>query len=153
MTVLGLRCGSKEFSYSIVRGTMTTPELVESQTIKYPTGFNDSQRVKWFYQEIDGLMKRHSAESLGIKGTEPMAMKGSVFGCRIEMEAMALLAVANNGIKYVKRKVNGTIAKDFGLKGKKKYLETGIDYSKIPDYDSKSANIKESILIAWSMLN
>ncbi len=132
---------------------MTTPELVESQTIKYPTGFNDSQRVKWFYQEVDGLIKRHNAESLGIKGTEPMAMKGGAFGCRIEMEAMALLAVANNAIKYVKRKVNGTIAKDFGLKGKKKYLETGIDYAKIPDYDSKSVNIKEAILIAWSMLN
>lgn len=132
---------------------MDTPDLVESQTLKYPTGFNDSQRVKWFYQEIDGLVKRHNVDSIGIKGTEPMAMKGGAFGDRVEMEAMAMLVGANNGIKYVKRKVNSTIAKDFGLKGKKKYLESGVDYSKIPDYESKSVNIKESIIIAWSMLN
>ena len=153
MTVLGLRCGSKEFSYSIITGSREVPELIVDQTIKYPTGFSNSQRVKWFYQEIDGLLKKHQVESIGIKGTEPMAMKGSTFAVRIEMEAMAFLAGANYGIKYIKRKVNSTIAKDFGLKGNKKYLDLGIDYSKIDEYHSKSINVKEAILIAWSMLN
>lgn len=153
MITLGLRCGTKEFSYSVVKGTADVPELLEVLTIKYPTGYTDPLKLKWFYQEIDGLIKKYEVKAIGIKSTEPVAMKGLTFGDRVEVESMVLLLAANHGIKYIKKKVNRTIAKDFGLKGKGKYLETGIDYSKIPEYKDKSKTQQEAILVSWSMLS
>lgn len=152
MKILGIRCSLKDFSFSIVTGKQDTPSLIDSGTIKYPTGYNDADKVKWFYQEIGGLITKYKIRGIGIKGVEPMAMKGKAYGERMQIEGMAYLQAAENGIKYIKRKVKSTIAKDFGLKGKGKYLATKVDYSKISEYDKKNSRIQESIQVALSML-
>jgi hypothetical protein len=51
----------------------------------------------------------------------------------------------------VYRKTKPTIAKDLGLKGKGKYLDT-LDCSVFPDYDNEKEKIKEAILVAWSCI-
>ena len=152
MVILGIRCSSKDFSFSILRGNQENPSLIDSGTIKYPTGFNDAIKMRWFYQEIGDLITKHKIGGIGIKGVEPMAMKGKAYGARMQIEGMLYLQAAENDIKYIKRKVKSTIAKDLGLKGKGKYLTTKVDYSKIIDYDKKNLKIQESIQVALSML-
>jgi len=152
MNILGIRCSSKDFSFSVINGKQDSPNIIESGTIKFPTGYNDAEKLNWFYQEIGGLIKKHSVGGIGIKGTEPMGMKGKNYGARMQTEGMIYLQATQNGIKYIKRKVKSTIAKDFGLKGKGKYLTTKVDYSQIVDYDKKNQNTQESIQVALSML-
>lgn len=152
MNILGIRCSSKDFSYSIISGKQENPNLIDSGTIKFPTGHNDAEKLNWFHQEIGEFITKHSIGGIGIKGTEPMGMKGKHYGARMQTEGMIYLQAAQKGIKYIKRKVKSTIAKDFGLKGKGKYLATKADYSKITDFDKKNQNTQEAIQVALSML-
>jgi Holliday junction resolvasome RuvABC endonuclease subunit len=152
MIILGIRCSTNDFSYAIVTGNQASPNIIESGNIKFPSGYNDSDRIRWFYQETGELISKFSIKGIGIKGVEPMAMKGKAYGERMQIEGILFLLAAENSIKYIKRKVKGTIAKDFGLKGRGKYLATQFDYSNIPDFNKKSPNIQESIQVALSML-
>ena len=142
MKILGIRCSSKDFSFSIVTGKQDNPSLIDSETIKYPKGYSDADKMKWFYQEIGGLIAKYEIYGIGIKGTEPMAMKGKLYGERMQMEGMAYLQAAENSINYIKRKVKSTIAKHLGLKGKGKYLATKVDYSKISETTRKIQKFK-----------
>ncbi|SMD46368.1 hypothetical protein SAMN00777080_5053 [Aquiflexum balticum DSM 16537] len=153
MNILGIRCSSKEFSFAIIAGKQDSSKLLESGTIAFPKGYSDSDCLKWFYQEIGGLIAKHKIGGIGVKGAEPMAMKGKAYGARMEKEGMIFLQASQNGIKYAKRKVKGTIAKDLGLKGKGKYIETKADFSSIPEYEKSNGNIQEAIQIGVSMLN
>ena len=82
-----------------------------------------------------------------------MAMKGKSYGQRMELEGIALYIAACRGIRYAKRKVKSTIAKDLGFKGKAKYLTTTVDYSIFPDYNNLNAHAKEALKVSWSMFN
>ena len=152
MNILGIRCSSKDFTYCVISGKQDNPNLHLTDWTKFPTGQSEPDRLNWFYQEIGGLITKHSIGGIGIKGVEPMAMKGKNYGARTQLEGMIYLQAAQNGVKYIKTKVKSTIAKDFGVKGKGKYLDTKVDYSKIPDYDELKTNTKESIQVALSML-
>lgn len=77
-------------------------------------------------------------------------MRGKAFVERTENEAIVYLAAANHGVKFVSKKTKATIAKDLGLKGNAKSLETDLDYSSIGGFEAESATIKEAILVAWS---
>lgn len=152
MIVLGLRCSPSEFSFAIVEGTLKAHKLNASAHVKYPTGYNHCELLKWLHNEIGGLITKHKPNAIGVKGTEAMGMKGKSFGERMELEAMIFLQAAEKGIKYAKRKVSGTIAKDLGLKGKGKYLANGFDYSGINDFDKMSQHLQEATQVALSML-
>lgn len=153
MKILGIRCSSKDFSFAVLNGKQESTNLIDTGTISFPKGYSDSDNLKWFHQEVGGIITKHKIGGIGVKGVEPMAMKGKIYGARMEKEGMIFLQASQNGIKYVKRKVKATIAKDIGLKGKGKYLETKADFSSISEYDKLSKNIQEAIQIAVSMLN
>jgi Holliday junction resolvasome RuvABC endonuclease subunit len=153
MSILGIRCSSKDFSFSIVKGKQDSVTLVDSGTITFPKGYSESDTLKWLSQEIEGIIKKHQVHGIGIKGVEPMGMKGKSYGARMEKEGIIFLQASLCGIKYIKRKVKSTIAKDLGMKGKGKYLETKADFSGISGYDSANKNTQESIQVAVSMLN
>lgn len=152
MKSIGIRCTLTDFSFSIVEGKLDYFDLVTTGRIKYPNGYKHIELLKWFYQEIGELLKKYDVKAIGVKGTEAMAMKGKSFGDRMELEGMIFLQASELGIKYAIRKVNATIAKDIGLKGKAKYLATGFDYSAITEYDSMSKNLQEATQAALSML-
>ena len=152
MKALGLRCSPSEFSFSIIEGIQKNYELVESGRIKYPKGYHHCDLLKWFYLEIERLISTYEINAIGVKGTEPMSMKGKSYGERMELEGMIFLQAAEKGIKYAKRKVNGTIAKDLGLKGRAKYL-VDFDYSTIPNFFQMSIHFQEATQVAISMLH
>ncbi len=153
MNILGIRCSSKDFSFAILNGKQDSVNFIESGTTSFPKGYSEADCLKWFHLEIAGMIDKYNISGIGVKGVEPMAMKGKTYGERMEKEGVIFLQASQKGIKYIKRKVKGTIAKDLGFKGRGKYLETKADFSSIKEYDKATINEKEAIQIAISMLN
>jgi hypothetical protein len=151
MTVLGLRCSNRGYSYAILRGKNKTPILVDSAAVSFPKGFKSPQSLKWFYQEIQGLIHHHGIKKIVIKRFEGRP-RGSAYETRVEHEAAATLAGADAGITAIFKKVKSTIAKDLGLKGRPKYLAS-VDNSMMPDLDNKPEEIREAVLCARSELS
>ena len=117
-----------------------------------PKGFLRPQALKWFCQEIETLITKHNCNKICIKKCEPIAQKGNTYETRVEHETTTFIAAGNHGIKAVTKKVNATIAKDLGQKGRAKYLKTTLDTSVIPDFDNRAVNERDAILAAWSEL-
>lgn len=152
MAYLGFRCSNKDYTYVLLKGTKRKPVIQKYDNIPFPKGFTRSVNLKWFYQEIDTLIKKHKINCIAIKGVEGLARRSSSLFERIENEAIILLVAADNGIKYVVRKVKVTIAKDLGLKGKVKYLSENLDISVFPDFEKLNTKMKEALLVAWSSM-
>jgi hypothetical protein len=151
MYTLGFRCSTSEFSYVILGGSKSKCVLHHQDRIKYPSGYTRSELLKWFYHEIDEILKRHQIVAIGVKGTEPMAMKGSAYGERMELEAMIFFKAAEAGINTIKRKVNVTIARDLGLNGRNQIAT--YDYSNIKDYATLSQSLQEAVQVGLTMLD
>jgi len=152
MTVLGLRCGSKEYTYAILNGSRKTPQLTDTGSARVPKGYAKPQALRWMAQEIEDLCKRHSIDAICMKRTEGLAARAAAFVSRVELEAMVYLVGYNMGINPVDKKVKSTLAKDLGGKGKAKYLAT-LDTSCFPDFSRSSVKLQEAILAGWSELH
>ena len=152
MTSIGIRCTPTDFSFTIIEGSLKNYRLIAFNRLKYPQGYNRCELLKWLYLEMGEIIKKYSIYAIGVKGTEAMGMKGKSYGDRMELEGMIFLQASISGIKYAIRKVNSTIAKDIGLKGKAKYLSTEYDYSTITEYSGMSKNLQEATQVAISML-
>lgn len=152
MKILGLRCSNNDYTYAVVEGDKEVPKILHNGHEAFPEGFTRARALKWFLQEMDDLLSKHSVSVVAIKCTEPMARKGNPFICRVENEAIIQLASAGKGIKLIPKKTNRTIAKDFGLKGVSKSLTTDLDCSVIQDFQMMDLKLKEAVLVAWSSL-
>ena len=124
LTILGIRCSNKKYAYVVLKGDKNKPEIKKHDQVAFPKGFNRSKELQWFLQEITSILEKNGINAVAIKGTEGMASRGKSFVERVENEAIVQVASAIKGIKMVYRKVKPTIAKDLGLKGKAKSLET-----------------------------
>lgn len=152
MPTLGLRCGPADYSYVILKGTQQKPELVARNEVACPAGYKRPATLNWFYQEMEDLVRKHGIRQLVIKTTEPMARKGAkTTEYRIELETVALLVAERIGVTFAVKKVKATIAKDFGMKGKAKYLTT-MDTDPLPEFGDWSEKVQEAALAAWSEL-
>ena len=146
-----MRCSNKDYTYAILRGKKDKPSVIECQTINFPKGYSRAQCLKWMLQEIEDLLNKNKILRIAIKSFEGRS-RGKTFEIRVEHEAAIYIASANCGIKKVSKKVKGTIAKDLGLKGRAKYLETTLDTSLIDNYDKLNDKEKDAILAGWSEL-
>lgn len=151
MNILGIRCSNTDYTYAVLAGDKSSPQLIEFETIAYPKGFSKSQSLKWFHQELVALIQRYSIERIVMKAGEGQ-IRGKPYEDRVEHEAMAYLAAADCGIKAVFKKVKSTIAKSLCSKGKAAYLSTSLDTSVFVDYDKHKPKVQESILAGWSEL-
>lgn len=147
---LGLRCSNNDYTFVVLKGNTSCPSIIDKGSVTFPKGFSRPHELKWFYQEIEGLIVKHKIKSITIKGAEGLASRNKSFVARIENEAMVYLSGFNNGIKKISKKVKSTIAKDLGLKGKAKYLSTNLDCSVFPTFNTESPKMQEAILAAWS---
>jgi len=152
MPVLGIRCSNSDYAYAVVDGDTKHPTVIEEQLVVYPKDYQKPKLLRWFYQEIEGILTKHRINRVVIKGAEAMATRDKAFVERTEHEAIAILSAGDKGITVVARKMKATIAKDLGMKGRAKYLDTKLDKSAIEDFDEKLPKIREAILAAWSAL-
>ncbi len=152
MATLGLRCSNSDYAYVVMGGDTRHPVILEENLVPYPTDYPKPKLLRWFYQEIEGLLSKHSVTRVVVKGAEAMATKDKAFVERTESEAVAILAAGTKGIMRVSRKAKATIAKDLGLKGRAKYLDTNLDKSAIAGFTGKPVKTQEAILAAWSDL-
>jgi hypothetical protein len=125
--------------------------LVHTGEIQFPQSYAKPLALKWLLQEVEDLLNKYSVGAIAIKSAEGIAGRGKPFVERTEFETVFLLAGAIQGLKPILKKVKATIARDFGAKGKAKYLAT-IDTSKIPGLSSFSEKLREATLVAWSEL-
>ena len=151
MSVLGVRCSNKDFTYVIMSGSKENPKINTSETNTYPRNFSKPRVLLWFVQEIELYISRHDAKRIVLKGFEGRS-RGKTYEQRVEYEAAVFIAAARKGVNAVYLKVKSTIAKDLGLKGRAHYLETSLDTSHIPGYATKTNKEKDAILAAWSEL-
>lgn len=152
MTILGIRCSTTDFTYAVISGDKDTPSLSESRTIPFPANYSQPEKLKWLFDELQTLNRKHEVNCWAVKGAEPMAAKGKSYANRVELEAMVSLSAATLGYDNVVRKVKPTIAKDLGLKGRAKSLSDDLDFSKIAGLDQKSDKEFEAIVVGWSCL-
>lgn len=152
MIVLGIRCSTSGFSYAVLSGHGDSPCLVEAKTISLPANYSQPEKLKWFFDELQTLNRKHKVTKWAIKGSEPMATKGKSYAERVELEAMVSLSAATLGQDNVVRKVKSTIAKDLGLKGKAKALTEDLDHSKIEGLAQKPEKEFEAIVTGWSCM-
>ena len=150
MTVLGVRCSNKDFSYAVLDGTKQAPALVACGTLSFPAGFAPAQSLFWLFQEATDLLEAHSISKIVIKRFEGKARGGS-FEVRVEHEAAVMLAAGARGNHAVFKKVKSTLAKDLGQKGRARYLAQ-LDTSWAPEYSDLPPNQQEAVQAAWSEL-
>ena len=153
MNVLGIRCSNKDYTFAVLTSTKKSPELIDSQTLPYPKGFSKPQSLKWLLQEIDGLIIKYQIEKIVMNKSEAR-VRGNPYEDRVEHEAMVYLAASNHqSIKSIVKKVKSSIAKDLGLKGKARYLDTSLNKSLIKDFANYSDKSQDAILAGWSKLD
>ncbi len=146
----GIRCSHKDYTYCVLTGTQQKPNLIIIDSCAFPKGFGKAKSLQWMVQEIELIVKQHEIELVAIKKFEGRT-KGNDYEARVEHEAAAIIAAANNGITAVYKKGKGTIAKDLGLKGRAKYLQ-GFDTTHFADYEKLNDKEKDAVLVAWSVL-
>jgi hypothetical protein len=152
MKILAVRCSNTDFAHALLEGTQDNPTLSCSGITAFPKGYDEHSLLYWFYQEIGGILTNYRPDGLAVKAAETMVKRSVVLELRIRIEGVALMAAAEAGCANVCRKVKSTIAKDLGMKGKAKYLETQLDTSAIADFDSLKVKEQEAVLAGWSCL-
>lgn len=152
MAVFGIRCSNSDFCFVVIEGSRKQVKILDRAEVSFPEGYSRPHELKWFLQELELIFCKHEIKVVSIKVSEGMAVRDNSFVARVENETMVQLVAANKGIKAVHKKMKSRIAKDFGLKGRAKYLITGVDYSVIPYFHSFSTKLQEAILAAWSSL-
>ena len=152
MKILGIRCSNKDCSIFLMSGTQESPNIESSETITFPKDFNQAESLHWFFLEINRIFENNQIDAVAIKGAEPMAQKTNTLIARIQNEAIIYLASATAGVINVVTKCNASIAKELGLKGRGKYLQSKLDTSVIVNYNNYSKKEQEAILVGWSEL-
>jgi hypothetical protein len=152
MRIIGLRCSNNDFAYALIEGAKQSPAVTDVGATRFPKGYEEPAIFHWFHQEMVGLLKKYNPDGLAVKAAEPMVKRSAVLETRIRAEGIALMAAAEAGVGTIQRRVKSTIAKNLGMKGRGKYLETKLDTSPISDFDSYSPKQKEAILVGWSCL-
>ena len=150
MSVLGLRCSNKDYTYVILTGSRNSPKVIQKGTVPYPQGYSTSQSLKWFHQEIENYVTQHDIKRIVIKADEGI-WRGKKSEDRIEHEAIAFFVAANHDL-WAARKRSSTLAKALGLKGRGRYLAE-LDTSPIPDYDKYSGKMIDALRSAWSEIH
>jgi hypothetical protein len=152
MKILGVRCSNTDYTYCLLSGDAATPVIDDVRHVAFPNGYAEAETLRWLHQEFQTLVSGKTLDAVGIKRAETNVQRSSSLEFRIQAEAIVSLVAAEIGYTSVKRKVGSTLAKDLGLKGKAKYLQTKLDTSVIPDFGDYSAKEQEAILVAWSCM-
>ena len=153
MRTLGVRCSNSDYTFCILSGDGRSPDVECVERVAFPKDYTDAEVLKWLNQEVRAILADHTFDAVGLKRAETNVKRSNSLEVRIQAEAIVALAASEIGCSVIDRKVNSTIAKDLGLKGKAKYLQTKLDTSVIPDFDDYSEKERDAILVAWSFLN
>ena len=152
MNVLGVRCSNKDFTYVVMSGSKKSPGIKVSGSPMFPPNYCKARSLQWLFREVSDLITKHNVKKIVMKRFEGKS-RGNTYEDRVEHEAVVYLAAAEKGITGVFKKVNRTIAKDLGLKGMARYLQTSLDTSMIPKFKARSEKEQDAIRAAWSELN
>jgi hypothetical protein len=152
MKVMGIRCSNTDYSYCILSGSRDIPVVDATCQVSFPAGYSEVEILRWLHHEMQAIFKAYCCCAVGVKKVEATVKRSNAIDFRIQSEAIVGLAAAEAGCLDVRRKVKASIAKDLGLKGRGKYLETRLDTSPISKFAEYPTKVQEAILIAWSCM-
>lgn len=147
---LGIRCSNTDFAYAILSGTRLSPKVVSAKCTTFPKSYNESATICWLRLEIKDIIGKSPISKACLKKSEATRNTNSL-QLRLLCEGAIISAIRESMDIPISRKVQTTLAKDLGAKGKAKYLK-GLDYSVFSDWDNYSDKVRESILAAWSCM-
>lgn len=151
MSVIGIRCSNRGFTYAVLTGSRQSPSVQHCSSVAVPKNFKLPRVLYWMVQEVEALLEKYDAEIVVMKGFEGRT-KGKAYEARVELEASIYIAGGKIGMNGIFKKVKSTIAKDLGLKGRARYLNTSLDTSVIPGFTEYGDKAQEAILAGWSEL-
>lgn len=150
---LGLRCSNSDYTFAILSGSLANPVCEKYGTVAFPKNYSEMQKVKWFYQEITQLINSNGISNIGIKRTELLAQRGNEFIERVMFEGIVFLVAADLGVSFIESRVNSTIAKHLGLKGRASYVKTKLNHSHFTGFDKLTPKIQDAIHVGWSVIS
>ena len=153
MATLGVRCSNTDCHFAVLDGSQESPDIISAKKFKFPKGFSKAEALNWFNLEVSDFLKSTKIETIAIRSPENNARRSSSLDTRLQFEGILYLLSAQLGIENVESKIKSTIAKDLGLKGKGKYLDTKLDTSCVDNFDDYSTKEQEAIMVAWSCLD
>ena len=152
MKTIGVRCSNSDYAYGILSGSKIKPVVEAAKRVAFPKNYSEAEILNWFYQEMEALFSNKAFDAVGIKRAETTVKRSNSLETRIQCGAIAILAASQAGCQTISRKVNSTISKDLGMKGKGSYLKTKFDTTPLSNFNDYSAKIQEAILVAWSFM-
>jgi len=70
MSVIGIRCSNKDFTYAVMDGSKKKPVMQHAESVTVPRNFSRPRALYWMVQEIQGLITRHGADKVVMKAFE-----------------------------------------------------------------------------------
>lgn len=148
--MIGFRCSNLDYTYAVVSKNAEAFKLVETKTVGFPKNFCRVEALRWFYLEIEQLLKRIEPSGVMLKRAEMAAAKSKSFVERVENEGVILLVSGMLNSKYVRGKVKATLLKDLGYKGRGRYFQNAVNDAEWISGDDISEKMVEAALVARS---
>jgi Holliday junction resolvasome RuvABC endonuclease subunit len=151
MPTIGFRAEPSALNWAIVEGTQKSPALIAADTLKAPISFDDAASLAWFHDQTLHLFNQYSPTAAAIRYPEMMPERSNQASAnkRCRVEGVVMEAVQSKGIS-VSTGALGTISKNLGTKGAKRYL--GQNEWRGLNWAEYSKNRREAILVAVSVL-
>lgn len=150
MNYMGLRCWPDKFTYVVLDGTVTSPRLIASDTVKIPTDNDRPAFLNWISTEVKTILKRYSPVRCSYKAIEPMAFKNSDSLRRAQVEGVVQAVAHDSGCtqiaSYTKQQIKARIEFEGAAKDVAKALKgTNLD-------GVSGADFQDAALAAWASL-
>lgn len=149
MAYLGLRFTNKAYTYVLLDGVFTAPQILSNESFQFPKNYSRPKVLVWLYKELASLVTTRNAEHILIKGMEPLATKNGLAAIhRLENEAIIYLIAGQNGIDCIERVVDATVASRLRLTGTGKRLQS-YKFCEEMFGEEPDDKTKDALLAAW----
>jgi Holliday junction resolvasome RuvABC endonuclease subunit len=147
---IGLRCWPDQFTYVVLRGTVSTPIPFTSGTVTIPADSDRPAFLNWISTEVRTIIKRHAPIRCSYKAIEPSARKNSALLRRSQVEGVVQAVVHELGCTHIDSYTKQQIKARIGFAGSAKDVAEALDSTSLQEFSG--TDYEESALAAWASL-
>jgi len=147
--VAGFRCSTSEFSYVILNGSRSHPEIIRHGVRKKPRAYSHHEFLKWARERIHEILSEFEIGALGYKRAETNRRPEEE---RVHLEGILIEYACSAGIQNITNKLKSQIRKDLGFQREARYVSQIISSGPLSQ-DLNSSNLQEAALIALCLLD
>ena len=146
--VAGFRCSTSDFSYVILNGKRSFPEMIDHGVRKKPRDYSHPEFLKWARERIHEILCEYEISALGYKRAETNRRPEEE---RLHLEGILIECACSLGIPTITNKLKSQIKKDLGFQREARYVSQIISSGPLSQ-DLNSPNLQEAALIALCLL-